>query len=198
MGRMCFEVVFWPDLHGHVFSGVIFSLWWHIFQGCGQVKDLYRVVSTAWKFGTQFLVLQNLFQILGMSLMRNNEFFVFYSTWLYVCFTWVLYSIVCVFGQTHPNIDKKLFLAESQIGLKNPDKPFPLNQDVGVLKWRLQTQDEALIPLSSESCVPRCDLNDLNIGREVWVLYHSCLFLGVVYKFCLRLWKLVFFLFFWS
>ena len=116
-----------------------------------------------------------------------------YSTWLYVCFTWVLYSIVCVFGQTHPNIDKKLFLAESQIGLKNPDKPFPLNQDVGVLKWRLQTQDEALIPLSSESCVPRCDLIDLNIGREVWVLYHSCLFLGVVYKFCLRLWKLFFF-----
>ena len=41
--------------------------------------------------------------------------------------------------QTHPNIDKKLFLSNSHIGLKNPAKPFPTNNDVGVLKWRLQT-----------------------------------------------------------
>ena len=60
------------------------------------------------------------------------------------------HDIAC--HQTHPNVDKKLFLATSQVGLKNPDKPFPLNQEVGVLKWRLQTQDEALIPLSSEWC----------------------------------------------
>ncbi|KAK7106199.1 coatomer subunit delta-like [Littorina saxatilis] len=65
--------------------------------------------------------------------------------------------------QTHPNIDKKLFLATSQVSLKNPDKPFPLNQEVGVLKWRLQTQDEALIPLSI-NCWPSesssgCDVN---------------------------------------
>jgi len=50
--------------------------------------------------------------------------------------------------QTHPNIDKKLFLSNSQIGLKNPTKPFPINNDVGVLKWRLQTTDETMIPLS--------------------------------------------------
>lgn len=52
--------------------------------------------------------------------------------------------------QTHPNIDKKLFGSSSVIGLKNPDKPFPLNQDIGVLKWRFQTQDESFMPLSSE------------------------------------------------
>lgn len=53
-------------------------------------------------------------------------------------------------SQTHPNVDKKLFTAESVIGLKNPEKSFPLNNDVGVLKWRLQTTDESLIPLTSK------------------------------------------------
>lgn len=51
--------------------------------------------------------------------------------------------------QTHPNVDKELFRAKSQIGLKNPSKPFPLNTDVGVLKWRLQAQDESALPISS-------------------------------------------------
>lgn len=50
--------------------------------------------------------------------------------------------------QTHPNVDKKLFLSHSQVGLKNPAKPFPTNNDVGVLKWRLQTTDDTMIPLS--------------------------------------------------
>ena len=40
--------------------------------------------------------------------------------------------------QTHPNIDKELLKVKNQIGLKNPAKPFPLNTDVGVLKWRFQ------------------------------------------------------------
>ena len=42
--------------------------------------------------------------------------------------------------QTHPNIDKELLRAKNQIGLKNPAKPFPLNTDVGVLKWRFQVR----------------------------------------------------------
>jgi len=53
--------------------------------------------------------------------------------------------------QTHPNVDKDLFRSRNQIGLKNAAKAFPLHTDVGVLKWRLQTQDENLIPLSSNS-----------------------------------------------
>jgi len=52
--------------------------------------------------------------------------------------------------QTHPNIDKELFKSSSVIGLKNPAKPFPLNTDVGVLKWRLQTQDDTALPLTSK------------------------------------------------
>lgn len=56
--------------------------------------------------------------------------------------------------QTHPNVDKELFKSASIIGLKNPTKPFPINTDVGVLKWRYQTQDESAIPLTSEIFFP--------------------------------------------
>lgn len=66
--------------------------------------------------------------------------------------------------QTHPNVDKELFKNRGQIGLKNPAKPFPLNTDVGVLKWRYQTQDETAIPLTincwpSENGEGGCDVN---------------------------------------
>ncbi|KAH3701457.1 hypothetical protein DPMN_076445 [Dreissena polymorpha] len=65
--------------------------------------------------------------------------------------------------QTHPNIDKKLFAAQSIIGLKNPEKPFPVGQDIGVLKWRLSSQDESYMPLTI-NCWPNesgsgCDVN---------------------------------------
>ncbi|KAH6930872.1 hypothetical protein HPB50_020076 [Hyalomma asiaticum] len=66
--------------------------------------------------------------------------------------------------QTHPNIDKELFKSSQQVGLKNPAKPFPVNSDVGVLKWRFQTQDEKMVPLSincwvSEAGGNNCDVN---------------------------------------
>lgn len=54
--------------------------------------------------------------------------------------------------QTHPNVDKELFKTRGLIGLKNSAKPFPLNTDVGVLKWRWQTQDESSVPLTSKHC----------------------------------------------
>jgi len=68
--------------------------------------------------------------------------------------------------QTHPNVDKKEYQASSQVQLKNPDKPFPLNQEIGILKWRLQTQDEALIPLSI-NCWP----SETSSGCEVNIEY---------------------------
>lgn len=66
--------------------------------------------------------------------------------------------------QTHPNIDKELFKSSQQVSLKNPTKPFPINSDVGVLKWRFQTQDEKMVPLSincwvSEAGGSNCDVN---------------------------------------
>lgn len=67
--------------------------------------------------------------------------------------------------QTHPNIDKKLFAQTSVISLKNPDKPFPVGQDIGVLKWRFQTQDEAFMPLSI-NCWPN-ENGEVNIEYEL-------------------------------
>lgn len=66
--------------------------------------------------------------------------------------------------QPHPNIDKELLRARSQIAMKNPAKPFPTNTDVGVLKWRFQTNDDSQIPLSincwpSENGQGGCDVN---------------------------------------
>ncbi|KAB0406101.1 hypothetical protein E2I00_019222 [Balaenoptera physalus] len=70
--------------------------------------------------------------------------------------------------QTHPNVDKKLFTAESLIGLKNPEKSFPVSSDVGVLKWRLQTTEESFIPLTI-NCWPSESGNgcDVNIEYEL-------------------------------
>jgi coatomer subunit delta len=64
--------------------------------------------------------------------------------------------------QTHPNVDKELFKTKAQIGLKNSTKPFPINTDVGVLKWRYQTQDESAIPLTSKGLKTRFQLNQDN------------------------------------
>ncbi|XP_026682030.1 coatomer subunit delta-like [Diaphorina citri] len=65
---------------------------------------------------------------------------------------------------THPNVDKELFKSKTEIGLKNPSKPFPLNNDIGVLKWRFTSTDESCLPLSI-NCWPSdngsggCDVN---------------------------------------
>lgn len=66
--------------------------------------------------------------------------------------------------QTHPNVDKELFKIKSQIGMKNPAKPFPISTDVGVLKWRFHSTDESSVPLSincwpSENGQGGCDVN---------------------------------------
>ena len=52
--------------------------------------------------------------------------------------------------QTHPNVDKALWSSEGVLGLKQSSKSFPLQQEVGVLKWRMQTTDESLMPMSGE------------------------------------------------
>lgn len=83
--------------------------------------------------------------------------------------------------QTHPNVDKELFKSKSQVGLKNPGKPFPLHTDVGVLKWRFQTQDESCIPLSincwpSENGQGGCDVNiEYELEHEQMELNDVCI-----------------------
>ncbi|PVU91035.1 hypothetical protein BB559_004343 [Furculomyces boomerangus] len=50
--------------------------------------------------------------------------------------------------KTHPSIDKKEFNENGLLVLKNQSRTFPLNQPVGVLKWRYVGQSEDSIPLS--------------------------------------------------
>lgn len=67
--------------------------------------------------------------------------------------------------QTNPNIDKNLFKSNSVIGLRDPTKSFPLNTDVGVLKWRFQSQDESEIPLAI-NCWPSETKNGCEVSIE--------------------------------
>ena len=73
--------------------------------------------------------------------------------------------------QPHPNIDKELLRARSQIAMKNPAKPFPTNTDVGVLKWRFQTTDDSLIPLSSKYFSISIEL----LQSPLYYLYAACI-----------------------
>lgn len=50
--------------------------------------------------------------------------------------------------KTHPNIDKALHASEGVLGLKDPNRPFPMGSPLGILKWRYQTRDESMVPLS--------------------------------------------------
>lgn len=77
--------------------------------------------------------------------------------------------------QTHPNVDKELFRAHGQIGLKVPTKPFPLNTDVGVLKWRFQAQDETALPISSK----RDYNNNLHIYFYLKLIFLSVEFMDI-------------------
>ena len=49
--------------------------------------------------------------------------------------------------KTHPNIDKQLYASDQCLGLRDPTRPFPVGSAVGVLKWRLASTDESLVPL---------------------------------------------------
>mmetsp|Transcript_2643 Transcript_2643/g.2968 ORF Transcript_2643/g.2968 Transcript_2643/m.2968 type:complete len:528 (+) Transcript_2643:248-1831(+) len=50
--------------------------------------------------------------------------------------------------KTHPNIDKGLHSKQSILGLKDPARPFPTGSPLGILKWRMQTTDESMVPIS--------------------------------------------------
>jgi hypothetical protein len=64
-------------------------------------------------------------------------------------------------------VDKNLFKNNSVIGLRDPSKSFPVGQDVGVLKWRFQTQEETEIPLTSKYKLPKKKKNK-------YYFYYKC------------------------
>lgn len=58
-----------------------------------------------------------------------------------------------VIFKTHPNINKDLYNGQNILGLRDPNRPFPSGQGgdgVSLLKWRMQSADESIVPLSSE------------------------------------------------
>jgi len=67
--------------------------------------------------------------------------------------------------QTHPNLDKTAWQTSQMLRLKSAQKPFPINNDVGVLKWRLQTTDETLVPLTI-NCWPSESSNGCEVNME--------------------------------
>jgi len=67
--------------------------------------------------------------------------------------------------QTNPNVDKNLFKNNSMIGLRDSTKSFPTGTDVGVLKWRYQSQEETEIPLSI-NCWPSETKNGCDVSIE--------------------------------
>jgi hypothetical protein len=87
--------------------------------------------------------------------------------------------------QTHPNVDKRAFRERNCIVSKHPEKPFPIKQPVGVVKWRLQTTDESLMPLAI-NCWPNdngeggCDVNiEYELQLEELELVDVCIAIPV-------------------
>ncbi|KAJ2907961.1 coatomer subunit delta [Coemansia aciculifera] len=71
--------------------------------------------------------------------------------------------------KTHPKIDKKKFLNDSLITLKDASGSFPLSQPIGVLKWRIVSANEDDIPLTI-NCWPSPNGSgtvDVNIEYEL-------------------------------
>lgn len=55
--------------------------------------------------------------------------------------------------KTHPHVDKAGWAEGRQIRLRDSNKPFPVRQNLGVLRWRATTKDESSVPLSVQ-CWP--------------------------------------------
>ncbi|XP_074285200.1 coatomer subunit delta-like [Silene latifolia] len=72
-----------------------------------------------------------------------------------------------VLFKTHPNINKELYSNENLLGLKDPNRPFPCNQGdgVGLLKWRMQSTDESVVPLTI-NCWPSVSGSDTYVSIE--------------------------------
>ncbi|WJX43064.1 hypothetical protein P8452_30217 [Trifolium repens] len=72
--------------------------------------------------------------------------------------------------KTHPNMNKELFANEYILGLKDPNRPFPTGQasdaaGVGLLKWRMQSTDESIVPLTI-NCWPSSYGNETYVNIE--------------------------------
>lgn len=67
--------------------------------------------------------------------------------------------------QVHPKVDKKAWEADSVLMLKDKDKGFPVGRAVGVLRWSLQSNDDAMVPLII-NCWPEDEGDQINVNIE--------------------------------
>ncbi|CAI5446327.1 unnamed protein product [Caenorhabditis angaria] len=73
--------------------------------------------------------------------------------------------------QVHPNLDKKEWQTSSILKLKSNGKPYPVNNDVGILKWKQVLTEEEQLPISL-NCWPQessdgCQVNiEYTLQRE--------------------------------
>ncbi|KAJ2682281.1 coatomer subunit delta, partial [Coemansia sp. RSA 1285] len=71
--------------------------------------------------------------------------------------------------KTHPKIDKRKYQNSSVLALKDPSGSFPVSQPIGILKWRIVSDDESAIPLTI-NCWPSptgSGTVDVNIEYEL-------------------------------
>ncbi|KAG2237189.1 hypothetical protein BDF21DRAFT_356700 [Thamnidium elegans] len=66
--------------------------------------------------------------------------------------------------KTHPNVDKSAFKDQHIVQMRDLSRPFPANQNLEVVKWKMSTRDETAVPLTI-TCWPSpagngtCDVN---------------------------------------
>ena len=66
---------------------------------------------------------------------------------------------------THPNIDKAMYTAKRVLGVRDPSKPFPVGVPQGILKWRFQSTDVDMVPITI-NCWPTPSGSETYINIE--------------------------------
>lgn len=52
--------------------------------------------------------------------------------------------------KTHPNVDKSSFKQERSIQMRDLNRPFPVNQNLEVVRWKFTSQDDTDVPLTGK------------------------------------------------
>ncbi|KAI8967456.1 hypothetical protein BDF20DRAFT_901180 [Mycotypha africana] len=71
--------------------------------------------------------------------------------------------------KTHPNVDKNAWKDQKIVQMRDLSRPFPTNNNLEVVKWKLITRDETLMPLTI-TCWPSPSGNgtcDVNVEYEL-------------------------------
>uniref|UniRef100_A0A1I7UP54 Coatomer subunit delta n=1 Tax=Caenorhabditis tropicalis TaxID=1561998 RepID=A0A1I7UP54_9PELO len=67
--------------------------------------------------------------------------------------------------QVHPNLDKKEWQTSSVLKVKPNGKPYPVNSDVGILKWKMALTEEEQLPISL-NCWPQEGSDGVDVNIE--------------------------------